>query len=191
VFALQVRPGLEIALLELRHAAAVFNAVESEREYLSEWLPWAQQTATMADVEEFIDRSLKKFAAQDGFDAGVWLEGHYIGGFGMHYWDRINWRTEIGYWLRRQYTGRGLMTECVRRALRFAFDDLRMRRVEIRCAVGNVKSRAIPERLGFKHEGTLRGAQLLHGDWIDLAVYGLLVTDQPSTSSAAWSSLAV
>ena len=186
MFSLYVSPGVEIAIVELRHAAAIFAAIEREREYLREWLPWVDQTTSIADVQTFIDKSLKQFADQDGFNAGIWVNGNYIGGLGMHYWDRLNWRTDIGYWLARDFTGRGLMTDCVRRTIQFAFYELNMKRVEIRCAVHNAKSRAIPERLGFTHEGTLRGAQLLHGQWVDLAVYGLLISDDhPSTSSAA------
>jgi ribosomal-protein-serine acetyltransferase len=185
VFALQVRPGLEIALVELRHASVIFETIDSQREYLREWLPWVDQTTTVGHVEEFIGRSLAKFADQNGFDAGVWLEGRYVGGLGMHYWDRVHRKTEIGYWLSRDCTGRGLMTRCVERCIRFAFTDLHMRRVEIRCAKGNRRSRAIPERLGFTLEGILRSAQLLHGKPVDIAVYGLLDSDQPSVSSAA------
>jgi ribosomal-protein-serine acetyltransferase len=185
VFTLYVKPGLEVALVELRHAEAIFDAIDRQREYLREWLPWVDQTTTIGHVEEFIHKALRKFADQDGFDAGVWLDGHYIGGIGMHYWDRVNWKTEIGYWLSHDFTGQGLMTECVRRCVHFAFRELGMRRIEIRCAVPNRKSRAIPERLAFTLEGMLRGAYFLHGSWIDMAVYGLLNSDQPSTSSAA------
>jgi ribosomal-protein-serine acetyltransferase len=143
------------------------------------------ETTGADHVEEFIERSLKQFAEQNGFAGGIWLEGRYIGSIGMHYWDRQNWKTEIGYWLSKDCNGRGIMTECVRRCLRFAFQDLSMHRVEIRCATGNARSRAIPERLGFKLEGTLRDAQYIDRRWHDLAVYGLLAGDQPSTSSAA------
>ena len=185
MFSLAVRPGLDIAVVELRHAPAIFDAIDKERESLREWLPWVDHTTTVGHVEEFIHKALKKFAEQNGFDGGIWLNGRYIGGIGMQYWDRLNWKTEIGYWLSEEFRGQGLMTDCARRCVEFAFEELGMRRVEIRCAVPNRKSRAIPERLGFTLEGILRGGYHLHGGGVDMAVYGLLATDQPSTSSAA------
>lgn len=58
-------------------------------------------------------------------------------------------RLEIGYWLRADDTGRGYVTEAVRAVLSFAA-DLRMPHVEIRCDPLNVRSAAVPRRLGFR-----------------------------------------
>jgi ribosomal-protein-serine acetyltransferase len=45
--------------------------------------------------------------------------------------------------------------------------------------VENVKSRAIPERLGFRAEGTVRQAEWLYDRFVDHVVYGLLAGDRP------------
>ena len=81
---------------------------------------------------------------------------------------------DVGYWLAQEYNGKGIMTQSVRDLIRLGFDDYSLGRVEIRCAVENRKSRAIPERLGFKQEGTIRRAENLYGKYVDHVVYGLL-----------------
>ena len=47
-------------------------------------------------------------------------------------------------------------------------------RVQINCNVDNSRSRAIPEKLGFSYEGTLREGELLRGELRDQVVYSLL-----------------
>ena len=78
-----------------------------------------------------------------------------IGGSGLH---RINWEVpcfEIGYWVWTAYGGKGYITEAVAGITDFAFQQLGANRVEIRCDALNVRSAAIPQRLGFTHEATL------------------------------------
>ena len=67
------------------------------------------------------------------------------------------------------------MTEVVKELIKMAKEDLSLQKIDIRCATGNSKSRAIPERLGFKHEGTLRRAEKLYDRWVDHEVYALLI----------------
>ena len=71
------------------------------------------------------------------------------------------------------------MTLAVRALVEHAFRGLRVHRVEIRAAVDNVRSRAIPERLGFTNEGVLRGAQRFPDRYEDLVVYSLLAPEWP------------
>ena len=107
----------------------------------------------------------------------VICNGRIVGVLGEHYIDRVDRKTELGYWLDREHQGRGIMTQSVDRLVRSLFDDLDMNRVVLSCAVGNARSRAIPERLGFVCEGVLRQAQWLYTHYIDLAVYSLLRQD--------------
>jgi ribosomal-protein-serine acetyltransferase len=54
----------------------------------------------------------------------------------------------------------------------------RLNRVEIVVATENRRSRAIPERLGFHEEGTLRQFQLVDGRYLDCVSYSMLATDE-------------
>ena len=60
------------------------------------------------------------------------------------------WPLEVGYWLRADAEGRGIMTAAVRRVTRIAFEVDGAERVVIRCHPDNVRSAAVPERLGFR-----------------------------------------
>ena len=66
------------------------------------------------------------------------------------------------------------MTAAVSALVRYGFYTLKLNRVEIRAGIRNRRSRAIPERLGFRHEGTLRQAERLADRHVDHAVYGML-----------------
>ena len=79
---------------------------------------------------------------------------------------------EIGYWLREEQQGKGVMTAAVRALCETAFTQMGMRRIEIRCGVGNLPSNRIPQRLGFlRSHVEQRGEELSDGEWIDLNVY--------------------
>jgi ribosomal-protein-serine acetyltransferase len=69
------------------------------------------------------------------------------------------------------------MTAACRCFVEHAFVELGLRRVEIRCAFENAKSRAIPERLGFALEGVLRCSEVLYEQTVDHAVYRMLSED--------------
>src|SRR5580704_13812165 len=72
MFRASVRPGLELRILEERHAPIVFALVDRERPYLREWLPWVDGTLTEDDTLAFIKASLEQFANNNGFAAGIW-----------------------------------------------------------------------------------------------------------------------
>jgi ribosomal-protein-serine acetyltransferase len=83
----------------------------------------------------------------------------------------------IGYWLGESFQGKGLMTGACRALLDYLFFELKLHRVEIRCAIGNARSCAVPKRLGFTKEGVLRQAQAFDDQFLDLEVYALLAED--------------
>ncbi|HEV2199074.1 MAG TPA: GNAT family protein [Bryobacteraceae bacterium] len=177
MFSASLRDGFELRLLEERHARPLFVAVEREREHLRPWLPWVEATHSEEDTLSFIRSVLAQFAENRGFAAGIWTGARLAGTIGVHRIDWLNRRVEIGYWLGREYEGRGIMTAACRAVVTHLFRELELHRVEIRCAVENAKSAAIAKRLGFALEGTLREAQLADGRYRDLLVFGMLRQD--------------
>jgi len=136
----------------------MWEAIEASREHLKPSMPWAHGSSTIADAELVARRADARWRLREDLTVGVWdkATGRYLGGSGLH---RIEWTTrrfEIGYWIRVEETGKGLMTEAVRLLCGMAFGPLNARRVIIRCAVDNHKSAAIPIRVGFVEEGVLK-----------------------------------
>ncbi len=104
-------------------------------------------------------------------------DGTMLGGSGLH---RIDWERrafEIGYWIRKSATGKGHVTEAVQLLTAVCFDRLDASRVEIRCDPKNVKSSAVPERLGYLQEALLRSqSRGTDGSLRDTLVYALTPT---------------
>lgn len=174
MFTCQIDPSLEMRLWEDHHAEEMFRVVDANREHLRRWLPWVDASRHPDDARAFVRRALEQFARHDGFHAGIWLSGQIVGAIGLHY---INWRvgkTEIGYWLTESGQGQGIMTRACRALINYVFGELKLNRVEIICASGNQRSRAVPTRLGFTEEGMLRQAGFLYDHHVDHVIYGSL-----------------
>ena len=69
------------------------------------------------------------------------------------------------------------MTNACRTLVTYAFHEWGLNKVEIHCAVGNIRSRAIPTRLGFTQEGSLREAEWVNDHFVDLVIYGMLARE--------------
>lgn len=177
MFQLPIRDGVYLQLMEERHAEAVYSAVDRDREHLRPWLPWVDRTENAEYTRQFIRGALEQFSHNQGFSAAIWTHGEVGGGIGFH---NVNWsnkNVEMGYWLASRFLGRGIATLACQALIGYAFDEWKLNRVEIRCATGNARSAAVPERLGFVREGTLREAQFLHDRFHDLYVYGMLARE--------------
>lgn len=99
---------------------------------------------------------------------------------GVAGFNSINWSNNtayIGYWLGEGYQGNGIMTRVAKALTDYAFTELKLNKVEIRAAVGNKKSRSIPERLGFVNEGCIRKAEWLYDYYVDHVIYGILADE--------------
>ncbi|MET3193956.1 GNAT family N-acetyltransferase [Bacillus sp. OAE603] len=175
MFKIQIDANLSINLLTPKYAETLVESLIKNQSVLKEWLIWAE---TIPSIEEYqktiIPMWLQKFADNNGFETGIFFQNELIGMVGLHYIDQTNKATEIGYWLSNTMQGKGIMTRVVEYLVSYCFDELNLNRVVIRAAVENQKSRAIPQRLGFKKEGILREAQQIRGCSYDLAIYSML-----------------
>lgn len=146
--------------------------------HLRPWMAWAQEPPSAASAEAVVRRMHADFIARRDFCFHLYARradggpGRLLGGTGLH---RIDWtvrRFEIGYWIRPDAAGQGLVGEAVQLLTALAFDRLAARRLEIRCDARNTRSRAVAQRAGFALEGVLRHDALgVDGTPRDTAVY--------------------
>jgi RimJ/RimL family protein N-acetyltransferase len=172
----QLSDGVSLRVVGLEDASELHGLIEANREHLARFMPWAAEQ-TIADTRAFLDAKRVQLASNDGFECAIVRDGRIIGMVGFH---AVNWRdrsTTIGYWLAAGEQGRGLMTAAVRAMVDHAFRSMGLRRVVITAAVHNDRSRAIPQRLGFVQEGTLRQAVRVGDQYFDDAVYAILAED--------------
>jgi ribosomal-protein-serine acetyltransferase len=184
MFYFKIDDETELRLLDLQQTEKLFELTEQNRSHLREWLPWVDSNLSYEETARFIRSTLDQLAQNYGFQAGIWHRGHLAGVIGFHRIEWANRRTSIGYWVGKEYQGKGLVTKACIALIDYAFNELRLNRIEIRCATGNKKSCDIPERLGFTKEGVIRQAEWLYDHFVDHNVYGILASEwkKPTTT---------
>ncbi len=154
--------------------AALWEAIEESRDHIEPWLPWGPKHTCTDDSEEYSRRMQAQWLLRENLALSIWLrsDGRFLGGTGLH---NIRWDIpafEIGYWLRKSAEGFGYMTEAVSLLTETCLSELGAKRIEIRVATGNLRSAAIPRRLGYELEGTLRNSsKLSNGEVVDMLVF--------------------
>jgi ribosomal-protein-serine acetyltransferase len=182
MFSLIVDDELSLVLAEDRHAGVMTELIARNQARLARWEPWAEHPPTLESTRAYIRTALEDFARGRQISTIMAVEGgrRFIGRCGM----RINPQLgsgDVGYWIDGDYEGRGLTSRATRALISATIDELGLRKIDIRTSVGNQRSRALAERLGFSFEGILpRGLQFLkRAD--DVALYGI--------SAAQWREL--
>lgn len=157
--------------LSVQNAKELFDLVDGNRNHLRRWLVWVDKTR---DINNTIDY-IQSIQQQDIYNGKLVLEVRYkeelAGLIDLHGGDSLNMKAEIGYWIAEKFQGLGIMTKACKTFIDYAFNDIGLNRIVIRCAEDNVKSRAVPERLNFKLEGIEKEGQYLYGKFVDIYVY--------------------
>ena len=175
---IKVDQEIQLRLLELPDSVDIFRTIDEQREYLGRWLPFVEFTKELKDTEAFVNSVVN--APEDWFEYTFTIRKHnlFVGLIGLKSTDKANKKTEIGYWLSEKYQKQGIVSKSVDKLCDFAFNELGMNRIQVKCAVGNEPSIKIPKRLGFKFEGIERAGELLTGNiFADIEVYSKLKTD--------------
>ncbi len=155
---------------------AIWAAVEAERERIGPWMPWVEATRSIEDERRWLEGVLADERGLDG--CGIYVDGAFAGGVGLMR-DPFGIVGELGYWIVSEHEGHGFVTRACRALIGIAFGELGLHRVAIRAGVENLRSRAVPERLGFTREGIHRGEGRGSDGFYNLVVYGLLEDEWP------------
>ncbi len=166
--------NVKLRMLRLEDAEELFHIVDENRRHLREWLPWLDGNTEVEHTRQFISSALEQHGRNEGFVCAILLSGRIVGVVAYHPIRWANRSVEIGYWLSHEAVGNGIMTRCCRVLVDHAFTQLALNRVTIPAAVGNSRSRAIPERLRFRNEGIIRDAEWLYDHYVDHVLYAAL-----------------
>jgi ribosomal-protein-alanine N-acetyltransferase len=88
---------------------------------------------------------------------------------------------EIGYWIGVPYWGNGFATETAKALLQYSFEALQVNRVYAFHTANNPASGQVLQKIGLKHEGTMRQHQRKWGEFLDIEIYGMLREEWAAT----------
>jgi len=174
-------PRLETTNLCLRPIGAqdcqAFFDIFSDAETLRYWSD--SPISEYSEAEALLKKELDWSSSGKCINWGIALPGvnTLIGKFTLFQYSEQNRHAEVGYVLDRRYWGRGLMTEVMACVLDYAFDELRLHRLEADTDPDNVASLALLEKFGFQREGFFRERWYIREKWLHSVMLGLLRQD--------------
>jgi len=169
-----IEDNLRLELTSLKHANGLFEAINSSRPHLSEFLPWVDSMKSLQDFTDYIKNCELLYEQRKEVSfAMIWNEVP-VGRIGLHHLNLQNKIGAIGYWLTKNAEGKGIIIKSCKKLITYGFKEIGLHRIELKAATTNVRSQAIPIKLNFKKEGILREAELVNNKFLDLYLYSLL-----------------
>ena len=168
---ISVDKDINLRLVQIEDAQTLFELVEANRSYLRQFLGWLDHNRSEKDSLAFIQHQREQYERSQALTLGIWYRGNLVGLVGLHGIDVLNRSASIGYWLDESHQSKGIMSRSVQALVQHAFQSLNLHRLEVRCAVENRKSQAIPHRLEFLEEGIAKDALWHYGEYFDAYQY--------------------
>ncbi|KAA1190187.1 GNAT family N-acetyltransferase [Photorhabdus heterorhabditis] len=156
-------------------ADTMYSAIKENREHLSRYMSWVK---AITDEESFIENmkeaveNFNKCESELRFSIIRLADNRFLGALGLIVRDKSIPFFEMGYWLCRDAVGLGYVSDGVKLLERYAFENLKAKRIEIRMAACNMESRKVAERNNYQLEGILKCERRLpSGEIDDTAIY--------------------
>jgi len=159
--------------------ASVFEAVRESIPELVVWMPWCHPDYSIEESRTFIESQPDKWEKGEEYNFSISYNtrGLYLGGCGLRIIDRNTGTANLGYWVRTHQTNKGIATATTLLLARFAFNELRLNRVEITVAVDNQASLRVAEKTGATKEGILRNRLMKIDTPCDAVMFSLIPRD--------------
>lgn len=174
-------PTLETARLRLRRltmrdAADIYDY--SRDPQVARHVLWDAHRS-IGESRAYLRYMLRKYRMNEPASWGIELKstGRVIGTIGFMWIQPDNAAAEVGYSLARDHWGEGIMTEALRAVIAYAFDNLRLNRVEAIHELDNPASGAVMRKCGMRHEGRLRQKLFNKGRFVDVDLYAIVRGD--------------
>lgn len=171
------RVDLRVHPVSFEHAATVYNSIDKNREHLA-ILQSTVEVYSPEDVfKDFLLGAVQRgLNEQSRYEYMVLRDNKYIGHLGVFNIDRKNAKVELGYWLYKEYTGNGYMSEALALLEKHLF-AIGVNRIEIKIGNINEESNKMAKCANYIYEGSLREFKTFRGDFYDLNIYSKLKSD--------------
>lgn len=155
----------------------LYDLIQTNRSYLEDSFPsTVSDNSSKEKSEWFVRIRIAKWLLQEEYCFGVWdNDSAKLIGFIRLF--RIDWnipKAEIGFFVDRDFSSKGIMTEVLLTIVPFAFQQLKLEKIILRTAMDNYASQRLARKCGFRREGDLRADfKKTSGEIIDVMVLGL------------------
>jgi ribosomal-protein-serine acetyltransferase len=156
-----------------------FEAVRESINELSPWMWWCHGAYSFEETKIWIE------SRPDAWEKGVEYsfaivdskDGYFLGGCGLNYMNLTDRFANLGYWVRTRRTRQGVATAATLLVAQFAFNELRVNRVEMVVATENKASQRVAEKVGALREGILRKRIVVRDHIYDAFIFSLIADD--------------
>ena len=156
----------------------LYDAVVESWEETMQWMPWMHEGYTKDETREWLESRISAWNSLDEFDFAIFNSGDvFLGGCGLNHVDLDKGLANLGYWVRKGFTGHGVATAAAVLAAGFGFNSLRLNRLEIVAATGNSASQRVAEKAGAVREGLLRNRIVVRDMIYDAVMFSLIPSD--------------
>ena len=176
VFEHDLGDGLRLRLHQVYDAPLLYEIVRKNFEDFRPYFYWATDSYSLDTELTLAKKMLELYANGTRICVDVWQDGQCVGSAAINP-DPDSRDAQVGYWMDRDWRGRGIMSRTVKALMHYAFRLRGMKRFYLRAAVENEPSRALAERLGMKQEAILRDEGFANGRFVTHALYSLLADE--------------
>ncbi|MEA2485645.1 MAG: ribosomal-protein-serine acetyltransferase [Actinomycetota bacterium] len=169
-------PRLSLVPSVVAHAESLWAAVETSLAELRPWMAWALDDSYEHN-RQFLKMCETMWQRDEGWNFTIFVDDRAVGTVGLGGYEPLIKSAELGYWIRTDLAGRGLVTEAAAAAVTFGFERIGLHRIELHAGTDNAASIRVAEKVGFQRVGLLRDGSRGENGWYDCHLFDLLETD--------------
>lgn len=159
---------------EKKDANDIFLGIDKDVIRFLSNVPWPYEKK---HAYMFINKSNKEWG-EKSFKFVIEMNKKVIGTISLTGYDKKNKKAELGYWLAKQYWGKGIMTEAANEVMRFGFEDVGLIKIIARSSINNIGSNKVLKKIGMKRLCILKKDYVnVNGGWEDSYLYEILKED--------------
>lgn len=164
--------NIQIRPYKLDDAPALYEAAKESILDVYQWLPWCHPDYKIKESKVWLAEQAQKRQERTEFAFAI-LDGAgaYLGGCGLNQIDQKQKVANLGYWVRSSAMGQGVAVKAVKLLSKWGFENTDLMRLEIKCAVENVRSQRVAEKAGATREGIIKSCMEIHGKKHDAVVF--------------------